>query len=54
MSSVIQTLLQKYRKPVERQEQFMLDEGSKAGKLERLEKVAECFMGMVVLMCCSD
>ena len=54
MSSIIQALLQKYRRQVEQREQFLLDDEEHAGQLERLEKVAECFMDIIVLLCCSD
>lgn len=54
MSSVIQTLLQRYRKQVEKYEQWLPESEEQVGKTDRLEKVAECFMSIIALLCCSD
>lgn len=52
MSSVIQHLLQKYKKQVEKYEHW--PSHYEEHKTSRLEKVAECFMSIIVLLCCSD
>jgi hypothetical protein len=54
MSSVIQSLIQRYKPEIEKQENWLLTSDEQKIQISRLEKIAETFTLMSILMFCSE